>query len=102
MEDGKIFRYLTAKNTLDPIVLNKIPGEWSIDTSLSSQFITRSFLSYTYVLNGKHIWIFQPNSKRFQDITAWEYRGQFELKTEEKVKHIYVPRDGFIYVTTNL
>jgi hypothetical protein len=52
-------------------------------------------------LNGNRIWIFQPNSKRFKDVTAWEYKGQFELKTEETVKNIYVPRDGYLYVTTN-
>ena len=101
MDDGKIFRYFGDKDTLTPITLNKIPGEWNINTTLPSTFITRSYLSYTYVLNGNHIWIFQPNSKRFQDIASWEYRGQFELKTDENIKNIYVPRDGSIYVTTD-
>ncbi len=102
MEDGKIWRYLSEKATLIPIILNKIPWEWNINTTVPSIFITRSYLSYTYVLNGNRIWIFQPNSKRFQDITSWEYKGQFELKTDEQVKSISVPRDGSIYVTTNL
>lgn len=100
MEDGKILRYAWDKNTLTPIILNKIPGEWNIDTSKNSVFITRSYLSYTYVLNGDHIWIFQPDSKRFQDVKAWNYIGQFELKTDSSIKHISVPRDGLIYVTT--
>jgi hypothetical protein len=101
MEDGKIFRYFSDKDTLNPITLNKIPWEWNINTALSSTFITRSYLSYIYILNWNKIWIFQPNSKRFQDITSWEYKGQFELKSEEEVKSINVPRDGIIYVTTN-
>lgn len=101
MEDGKILRYLWDRNTLTSIILNKIPGEWGIDTSKTSSFITRSYLSYTYILNGNRIWIFQPDSKRFQDIKAWNYIGQFELNTESTVKSINVPRDGLIYVTTS-
>lgn len=101
MEDGKIFRYFSDKDLLSSITLNKIPWEWNINTTLSSTFITRSYLSYIYILNWNRIWIFQPNSKRFQDITSWEYKWQFELKSEEQVKSISVPRDWIIYVTTN-
>lgn len=100
MDDGRILRYAGDKNTITPIILNKIPGEWSIDTSKTSIFITRSYLSYTYILNGDHIWIFQPDSKRFQDVKAWNYIWQFELKSSHNAKHISVPRDGLIYVTT--
>lgn len=101
MEDGKILRYLGNKDDIKSITLNKIPWEWNLNSSLSSIFITRSYLSYSYILNGNRIWIFQPNSKRFQDVTSWEYKWQFELKSEETIKHIYVPRDGTIFVTTS-
>jgi hypothetical protein len=102
MDDGRIQRYLGDKENISSITLNKVPGEWLLDTTKKSVFITRSFLSYTYILNGDRIWIFQPNSRRFQDITAWTYIGQFELKTEATIKSIYIPRDGVIYVTTSL
>lgn len=102
MEDGKILRYIGDKDAIVSIVLNKIPGEWTLDTTKNSVFITRSYLSYTYILNGNKIWIFQPDSKRFQDVKSWTYIGQFELGTEAVVKHISVPRDGMIYVTTSL
>lgn len=101
MEDGKILRYLGDSEKLSNITLNKIPWEWNINPILWTTFITRWNLSYTYIHNWNRIWIFQPNSKRFQDITSWEYRGQFELKTEEAIKSIAVPRDGSIYVTTD-
>jgi hypothetical protein len=101
MEDGKILRYTGNPEKLDNITLNKIPGEWNINPTLWTTFITKGNLSYTYIHNGNRIWIFQPNSKRFQDITSWEYRWQFELKTEETIKSIQVPRDGSIYVTTD-
>ena len=101
MEDGKINRYNGSADNISSITLNKIPGEWSINPVIWTTFVTRSNLSYSYVQNGNKIWIFQPNSKRFQDITSWEYKGQLELKTEEAIKSIYIPRDGSIYVTTD-
>lgn len=101
MEDWKILRYMGNPEKLENIVLNKIPWEWNINPTLWTTFITKGNLSYTYIHNWNRIWIFQPNSKRFQDITSWEYRGQFELKTDEIVKSIQVPRDGSIYVTTD-
>jgi hypothetical protein len=52
------------------------------------------------VLSGKNLWIFAPDSKRFQDVTAWNYVAQLELQTPEDVRNIYVPRDGLIYVNT--
>lgn len=100
-EDSKIIRFFSDKNILTPIILNKIPGEWSIDTTKTSAFITRSYLSYIYILNGDRIWIFKPDSKRFQDVKSWTYMGQFELKTDTVIKNISIPRDGTIYVTTS-
>jgi hypothetical protein len=93
-------RYFSDKDTLTSIVLNKIPGEWNIDTTKTSAFITRGYLSYIYILNGDRIWIFKPDSKRFQDIKSWTYMGQFELKIDTLIKSISIPRDGTIYVTT--
>ncbi len=101
MENGKIYRYFSDKDSLTSIILNKIPGEWNINTSQNSIFITRSYLSYTYILNGNHIWIFKPDSKRFQDVKSWTYVGQLELNTDSVVKNINVPRDGMMYITTS-
>ena len=101
MDDGKILRYTGDATSLTPIILNKIPWEWDLDTSKNSVFVTRSYLSYTYILNGNHIWIFKPDSKRFQDIKSWSYIGQFEINTEDIIKSINIPKDGSIYLTTN-
>ncbi len=101
MDDGKILRYTGDATNLTPIILNKIPWEWNLDTSKNSVFITRSYLSYTYILNGNHIWIFKPDSKRFQDVKSWSYIGQFEINTEDIIKSINIPKDGSIYLTTN-
>lgn len=99
-EDGKIYRSIGGTD-IKTITLNKIPWEWNINPGLKSEFITKTNLSYTYILNGNKIWIFQPNSKRFQDINAWTYIAQFELKTDDTIKSLSIPRDGIIYVTTD-
>ena len=51
MDDSRIQRYTGNREILTPIILNKIPGEWKIDTTQNSVFITRTNLSYTYILN---------------------------------------------------
>jgi hypothetical protein len=60
----------------------------------------RQNLAYAYVLSGKNIWIFAPDSKRFQDVTAWNYVAQLELQTTEDIRNISIPRDGLIYVVS--
>lgn len=100
-EDEKIYKYNTATNESRAITLNKIPGEWWINTALKSTFITKSNLSYIYILNGNKIWIFQPDSKRFQDVQSWTYINQLELQTTETPVSIDVPRDGVILMATD-
>jgi hypothetical protein len=46
------------------------------------------------------VWIFSPDSKRFQDVAAWNYVAQLELQTPEEIKNIHIPRDGLIYIST--
>jgi hypothetical protein len=101
--DGKIGRYIPTKSPdIKNITLNKIPGVYDIGRFTPTEFFSRSNLSYIYILSGNKIWIFQPDSKRFQDISALNYIAQIELQTQEEIRHIFIPRDGTIYVTTNL
>ncbi len=57
---------------------------------------------YVYILSGDRVWIFSPDSKRFQDINSLTYVAQLELQTEEEIRDIFVPRDGMLYTTTNM
>lgn len=64
--------------------------------------LVKQNLSYVYIMSGKNIWIFAPNSKRFQDVTAWDYVAQLELQAgSEELKSIAVPRDGLIDILTS-
>lgn len=99
--DGKISRFLSTNNDgMVSLVLNKIPGAWSVDESLPTQVIATDKLSYVYIRNGKKIWIFQPNSRSFRDINALTYIAQLEIQSDEEISDISVPRDGQMYIST--
>lgn len=100
--DSKISRFVPTKSDegLKTLVLNKIPGSWNIDSSLSTDIIANNNLSYVYIRNGKTIWIFQPNSRDYRSINALTYVAQLQIQSEDDVTGISVPRDGILYITT--
>lgn len=102
--DGKITRIMTAKWYEEKwLVLNKIPWSYTLGQSGKNTKLTLGTnLKYIYVLDNDRIWIFEPDAKRFQDIKAWNYIAQIELDSPEEIRNIWVPRDGKIYVVTNL
>lgn len=103
LEDGKIGRYISTKNTgIEGLTLNRIPeGTWNIDSTQKSQIIGTERLSYVYIRNGKRLWVFQPNSRRYQDITALEYIAQLELQSPDEIRDISIPRDGTFLISTS-
>lgn len=101
--EGKIWRYLSTKPAewINSLVLNGIPGSWNIDSSKNTEIIANEKLSYLYILNDKKIWIFQPNSRRFQDINALTYIGLIAINSEEQITNLTIPRDWLVYITTS-
>lgn len=99
--DGKIKRYVSTTNLgIVSLDLNKIPGAWSIDETAHSQIIASEKLAYVYILNGNRVWVFEPNSRRFQDISALTYIAQLDIQSAEDIRSINIQRDGTIYMTT--
>ncbi len=99
--DQKIIRLLSSTSTQTWILINKIPGEYTIGKNTdSTKIIVRPELNYVYVLDGNRVWVFLPDAKRFQDIKSWTYVAQIELSTPDEIRDIAVARDGLIYVLT--
>lgn len=102
LQNGKVIRYIgwstTGQKSLN---INKVPWEYTLGSEDVTKVFVRQNLAYTYVLSGRNIWIFSPDSKRFQDVTAWNYVAQLELQTSEEVRNISIPRDGIIYIVTD-
>lgn len=102
-DDGKIGRFLSIKpeEWIKSLVLNQIPGAWNIESEKQTEIIANEKLSYVYVRNDRRIWVFQPNSKRFQDINALTYIGLISINSDEEITGITVPRDWLVYITTS-
>ncbi len=100
----KMERFVSGKAEWNTkwLILNKIPWEYTLGQEDPSHIIGGQNLSYVYILSGNRIWIFSPDSKRFQDISSLTYIAQLEIQTDEEVKDLFVVRDGTIYITTNL
>lgn len=102
-DEPKIMRIVSKDGyTQNGITLNKIPGEFRLGKPEDTQIVVRQNLNFIYLLSGDRIWIFEPDSKRFQDVRAWNYIAQLEISTDQSIRAISIPRDGFIYVITNL
>ncbi len=101
-KNWQIGRYIAWKpDAPKKIVINKIPGEYDVWSLSPTTLVVKNFLSYIYILSGKKLWIFEPNSKRFQDVTSWNYVAQLELQSNDDIRNICVPRDGLVYTVTN-
>lgn len=102
LSDGKITRYIGWTTWWQKsLTVNKVPWEYTLWNNEKTQIYTRGNLSYVYVLSGKNVWIFSPDSKRFQDVTAWNYVAQLELQSSEEIRNISIPRDGIMYIVTS-
>jgi hypothetical protein len=101
LQDGKVIRYIGGTTGWQKsLSINKVPGEYNIGNEERTELFVKPNLSYIYILSGKNVWIFAPDSKRFQDVTAWNYVAQLELQTPEDIRSISVPRDGLLYIVT--
>ena len=101
-KDWLIWRYISWKpDAPKKIIINKVPWEYDIGSLTPTNLLVKNFLSYIYILSGKKLWILEPNSKRFQDITSWNYVAQLEFQSNDDIKNICVPRDGLVYTVTN-
>lgn len=102
--EWKIERFVSWKTEWLPrgLILNKIPWEYTIGDDTLTKIISQQNLFYVYILSGNRLWIFTPDSRRFQDVSALTYVAQLEFQTDEEIRDIYIPRDGTLYITTNL
>lgn len=99
--DQRITRFLSTSNTETGILLNKIPGEYTVWKNINqTKLIVRNELNYIYIVDGNRLWIFQPDAKRFQDIRSWTYIAQIEILSKDALKDITIARDGLMYILT--
>jgi hypothetical protein len=100
-EDQRVIRAMGSNGSATGLVLNNLPGDYTVGQgSTNTRILVAWNLNYIYILDKNKVWIFLPDSKRFQDVRSWSYIAQLELSSKDKVVDIGVPRDGLLYVLT--
>lgn len=93
--------FWSPKYRVESILLNKLPKNYNLEGSPENVKIkTRADLSYVYFLLNDKIWVFQPNTKLFQDTKSLTYIGQIEGKAA-KILDFNVNHDGDILNLTD-
>lgn len=97
--DQRIIRAVWWNGSATGLVLNNLPGDYTVwQNSQNTRIVTSWNLNYIYILDKNKVWIFLPDSKRFQDVRSWSYIAQIELSSKDKIVDIAVPRDGLMHV----
>ncbi|MBP9812466.1 hypothetical protein KBC86_03725, partial [Candidatus Gracilibacteria bacterium] len=100
-EDQRVIRAMGSNGSATGLVLNNLPGDYTVGQgSTNTRILLAGNLNYIYILDKNKVWIFLPDSKRFQDVRSWSYIAQLELSSKDKIVDIGVPRDGLLYVLT--
>lgn len=96
----KIFRTPTYR--VESIVLNKLPKNYDRDPTKNAtvEIYARQDLNYVYMLLDNKILVFEPNSKRYQDVKSLTYIGQIEGKWFD-IQDFSVDKDGIVFVLSD-
>lgn len=89
--------FVSPKYSLQSITLNKLPKNYLWISPINSSIITRDDLNYIYVYINNTIFIFEPNTKRYQDVKILTYIWQIEWK-KYPINSFYVKHDWEIYI----
>lgn len=80
------------------ISLNNLPKNYKIeDENAKVEIKTRSDLNYVYMLLNNKIFVFQPNSKNYRDVTSLNYIGQIDGGTNQ-IKDFYINHDAELWI----
>lgn len=72
--------FTSPKYQLQTITLNKLPKNYKSMSPANSAIVTREDLNYVYLFINNTIFVFEPSSKRYQDVKSLTYIGQIEWK----------------------
>jgi hypothetical protein len=98
-DDLSIVKFFSTPYRLEKIVINKLPENYKKENTSPIKIKTRKDLNYVYVLLNDKVWIFKPNTRRFQDTKSLTYLGQIEA-SNWKIKDFYINHDSDLDVLT--
>ena len=98
--DLSIVKFFSTPYRLEKIVINKLPDNYKKENNWNIKIKTRKDLNYVYILLNNKIWVFKPNTRRFQDTKALTYLWQIEA-SNWKIQDFYVNHDSDIDILTD-
>ena len=101
-KDLTLFKlFVTPKYRLESIRLDKLPKNYNLtDPTSQVTIITRNDLYYVYFFFNNKIWIFEPGSRRYQDVKHLTYLWQIEWKSNV-MKSVHITHDGEVLVAND-
>lgn len=83
------------------ISLNNLPKNYKIeDENAKIEVKTRSDLNYVYMLLNNKIFVFQPNSKNYRDVSSLNYIGQIDWGVNV-IQDFYINHDAELWIINN-
>lgn len=70
--------FTSPQYKIESIVLNKLPKNYKTLNPTNSTIITKDNLNYIYMLINNTIFVFEPSSKRYQDVKSLTYLWEIE------------------------
>ncbi len=90
--------FSSPRYRLESLSLNKTPDNYKIkDANAPLKIKTRQDLNYVYMLLDNKIYVFKPNSRRYQDTKSLTYVGQVEW-SKFKIIDFYIKHDWELMV----
>jgi len=85
--------FSSPRYRLESLSVNKTPDNYKIkDTNAPLKIKTRQDLNYVYMLLDNKIYVFKPNSRRYQDTKSLTYVGQIEW-SKFKIIDFFIKHD---------
>ena len=90
--------FASPKYRLESIIINKLPSNYEIENPKNKiNLKSQAKLNYLYMLLNEKIWVFRPNTRRFQNTKSLTYIWQIEAKNE-KIIDFFVNNDWELIV----
>jgi len=90
--------FASPEYEMSGISLNNLPKNYKIeDEDAKIEVKTRADLNYVYMLLNNKIFVFQPNSTNYRDVSALNYIGQIDV-WNSVIQDFYINHDAELWI----
>lgn len=96
-KDLSVVKFFSKPYRLESIILNKLPKNYNHDENTKIELKARANLNYVYLLMNNKIWVFQTNTKNFQNTQSLTYVWQIDWWVD-KIEDFFVNYDWEVLI----